>query len=68
LALSRVTDKIKPILTRVKIRDVPPAEIKGIGWPVTGIAPMATNIFKKACKTMEKVSPADINPPKGLAE
>ena len=53
---------------RVKIRDVPPAEIKGIGWPVTGIAPMATNIFKKACKTMEKVSPADINPPKGLAE
>ena len=41
-------DKIKPMLIAVNTSDVPPAEIIGKGWPVTGPAPTATSILMNA--------------------
>jgi hypothetical protein len=60
-------DRIRPMLSAVNIREVPPADIMGMGWPVTGPAPTATNILINACKTMVQVRPADNNPPKGFS-
>jgi hypothetical protein len=52
----------------VNNKEVPPAETIGMGCPVTGMAPTDTNMLIRAWVTIEKESPAEIKPPKGLSQ
>ncbi|GMA26387.1 hypothetical protein GCM10025864_41460 [Luteimicrobium album] len=50
----RASDSRMPIATSVVTSALPPAEMSGSGTPMTGMTPITTPTFTRACPTIQQ--------------